>query len=72
MAKKQTKKAVAKVATPKKEIPKDFRVVIYNSIGQVERNKLVRGSKEDAEKVADTLKVNLRKGKGGKIEILEA
>lgn len=71
MAKKKITKA--KAAAPKKAdkkpVSKDYRIIIYNSIGQVQRNKFAHGTEEEV----DLLSKELRKtvSKGSKIKITE-
>ena len=65
--KKTTKKEPVAKKTVKKAKVGDYRVIIYNDMGQVQRNKFTQGTLEEVEKVAD----EFRKGvsKGGKVEI---
>ena len=43
------------------------RVIIYNSIGQVQRNKLAQGTEKEIEAIAENLRKTV--SKGSRIEI---
>jgi helix-turn-helix protein len=66
MAKKTTK--AKKVVKKSKE--KECRILIYNSIGQVQRNKFVKGTDEEVKLIAEQLRKTV--SKGSKIEIVPA
>ena len=67
MAKKTTKKAPAVKAAKKEKVGK-YRILIYNSINQVQRNKFMAGTEDEVGKTAEALRKTV--SKGSRIEII--
>lgn len=65
-----TKKKATKKKMASKPKDKSCRIIIYNSIEQVQRNKFVTGTEEEIKSIAEQLRKTV--SKGSRIEIVPA